>query len=863
MSDARNSDITAHPASAPLFAAWQADGLRQRQDLLSSVHVPGAIALRSRYRYLLDPEAPPGPWDAEWSLDTWHAVIRLEAEGDEAVHRNDAASARAAYTALLGLESSPPHSVAAVHAHLGFGDIGLAADDAETATREYEDALALAAAARYRFGQLRALVGLGYVTLIFHSAGAALDLFTTALALAGAIGDTIYASTAALGMAECQERLGNLDQAVMHATEAYQSSDEVRSAMGRGNAAQRLGSMLHRLGRRTEARGWLERAHAAFSEAGNPMGLTNALSGLGDILLEEDDTDGAERAYTESLHVAQAAGLPRSRAHALQDVARVALVRGDWEIAAGRFATALAAYREIDDVLGISNALDKLARCRARLGQASQAMRFRLDAVFAIEEYRATHRDERSQREYRNRFARVYAAALDAATSCGSAGSFGVVADCLAGRRLAGLFAEAARAPAGAGQLALLQELLVRADQRLVEQRRGDSAAIDPAETTVADGEDLRRRRERVIRMLGAVGIKHGLAPQAETSLEDLLAAVYLPPEDAGDALLAALPGDCHVLQALIDPEDAALLRWLWKDPAGTVRVGATPLPDDAAGLISMLQRDGDERIALRMADLAPLRGLLPEGLRAALSGGDGHRLIIIPVGELWLVPWSAIPVGGRRVLGEAAGYVICPSLTVQRQLAARGEPGPDTVPQQADLWRSPFVSHHGLAGFQQDPAWRVTALGSPAEARQRLRAGGQAMVVTGHGRPAPGLGHYLELDQGEWLLPTDMIGARPPRRLAVISCWGGAIPGRGPTDPLSLGTLALAAGSSEILATVGELADSGPAALYVEKVLAGMAAGPLPAALHAATRWILQDAGARSELIHHWAPLVPIGTLY
>ena len=863
MSDAKNSDITAHPASAPLFAAWQADGLRRRQDILSGVPVPGAIALRSRYRHLLDPEAPPGPWNAEWSLDHWHTVIRLETDGDEAVRRNDAARASAAFTALLGLDSSPAHGVVAVHAHLGLGDIGLAADDAETATREYEKALTISAAARYRFGQLRALSGLGYVTLMFHSAGAALGLFTRAQALAEALGDTVYASTATLGMAECQERLGDLDQAVTHATEAYQGADEVGSAMGRGNAAQRLGSMLHRLDRRAEARAWLERAHAAFTEAGNPMGLTNALGGLGDILLEEDDADGAERAYAESLHVAQAAGLPRSRAHALQDLARVALVRGDWETAAERFATALAAYREIDDVLGMSNALDKLARCRARLGQDGQAVRTRLDAVFAIEEYRATHRDERSQREYRNRFAQVYAAALDAATSYGSAGSFAVVADCLAGRRLAGLFMEAARAPAGAGQLALVQELLVRADQRLVEHYRAESAAADPSEATAADGGTGMRRREHVIRMLGAVGIKHGLAPQAETSLEDLLAAVYLPPEDEGDALLAALPGDCHLLQALIDPQDESLLRWLWKDSGGTVQVGATPLPDDAAGLISMLQGDGDERTALRMADLAPLRGLLPEGLRAALSSGDGHRLIIIPVSGLWLVPWSAIPVSGRRVLGEVAAYAICPSLTVQRQLAARGEPGPATVPQQADLWRSPFVVHHALTGFQQDRAWQVTALRSPDEARQRLRSGGHAMVVTGHGRPAPGLGHYLELDQGEWLLPTDMIGARPPQRLAVISCWGGAIPGRGPTDPLSLGTLALAAGSSEILATVGELADSGPAALYVEKILAGMAAGPVPAALQAATRWILEDAGVRSELIHHWAPLVPIGTLY
>ncbi|HUZ24633.1 MAG TPA: hypothetical protein VMV07_12810 [Streptosporangiaceae bacterium] len=855
-------DLGRHPASATLFAAWQAADPRQRREILDGIRVPGAIALRSRFRHLLDPQAPPGPWNADWSRQTWDAVIRLETAGDEAVHRNDAAAARAAFAALPGLDSPEPDPVVAIHARLGFGDIGLADDDAEAAAREYEAALALADATGYRFGRLRALVGLGYVTLIFHSAGAALGLFTEAFTLAGALGDRVYASNAALGLAECQERLQNLDQAVRHATEAYQICAGLKSALGQGNAAQRLGSMLHRLRRRDEAREWLGRAHAAFVEAGNPMGMTNVLSGLGDILLDEQDIDGAERTYREGLRVAEAANLPRSRAHALQDIARVAQSRADWEAAARQFADALAAYRELDDLLGMSNAGDKLAKAHARLGRSGRVLQVRMDAVFAIEEFRATHRDERSQQEYRDRFAGAYAAALDAATTCGSASSFAVVADCLAGRRLAGLFAETARASADTEELALLQQLLVRADQRLVGNRRERDAAAEPASAGTPGG-DPRARRERVIRLLGAVGVKHGLVPQAEASLDDLLATVYLPPADEGDALLAALPGGCHVLQTLIDPQDPTLARWLWRDAGGTVRVGVTPLSGAAADLIAILQRNGDERADLRIADLDPLRELLPGELRAALADSHGHRLVLIPVGELWLVPWSAVPVDGQRVLGETTGYAVCPSLTVQRQLAARGPAGPGAAPQQADLWRSPFVRSHGLAGFQEDPAWQVTVLQSPAQARQRLRAGGPAMVITGHGRQLPGPGHYLELDSDEWLLPVDLIGARPPRRLAVIACWGGAIPGRRPTDPLSLATLALAAGSSEILATVGELADSAPAAQYVEKTLAALADQPLPAALHAATRWILGDAAVRAERIYHWAPLVPIGTVY
>jgi tetratricopeptide (TPR) repeat protein len=854
-------DITRHPASAPVFAAWQATSRQRRLEILGGIRVPGPLALRSRYRHLLDPQAPPGPWDADWSREKWNAVIRLETTGDDAVHHNNAARAQAAFSALLELESSKSHPVVTVHACIGFGDIGLAQDDGEAAAGEYETALALATEAGYRFGRLRALVGLGYITLFFHSAGAALPLFAEADGLAKALDDPVYAGNAVLGLAETQERLGDLDEAVRHATEAYRIAADLGSALGRGNAAQRLGSMLHRLRRRGEARDWLERAHAAFAEADNPMGMTNVLSGLGDVLLEEDDVDGAERTYLEGLRVAEAANLPRSRAHALQDLARVTRSRGDWETAAGQFALALRAYRELDDLLGMSHAFDKLAEAHMRLGHAEQAMQVRLEAVFAIEEYRATHQDERSQREYRDRFARTYAAALDTATQCHAVGSFAVVADCLAGRRLAGLFAETARGAANTGELALLQELLARADLRLVEHQR--AAPGDPSGNAPATGEDPGARRERLIRLLGAVGIKHGLVPQAEASLEDLLATVYLPPASEGDALLAALPAGCQVLQVLIDPQDEKLVRWLWREPGGAAHLGAGSLEDRAVELISILNGSDDERAEVRIADLAPLRELLPEQLRAAFASGDGHRLLVMPVGELWLVPWSAVPVDTGRVLGQAARYVVCPSLTVQRQLGARGASGQDAPRPQIDLWRSPLVHNHLLAGFGEDGRWQVNKLKSAAAAKDRLRANSQAMVVIGHGRPVPGLGHYLELDNGEWLLPVDLIGARPPRRLAMIACWGAAIPGRGPTDPLSLATLALAAGSAEILATVGELADSDAASLYVQRVLAEMADRPLFEALHAATRWILDDDGVRYGRIHHWAPLVPFGTLY
>jgi hypothetical protein len=417
------------------------------------------------------------------------------------------------------------------------------------------------------------------------------------------------------------------------------------------------------------------------------------------------------------------------------------------------------------------------------------------------------------------------------------------------------------------GKLSFLQEMITHSDQRLVNhrrRRRADGPVTDASPEA---------RRERLVPLLGALGVRHGLTGQAQSSLDDLLAAVYLPPADEGDALLAALPGDCYVLQVLIDPasgdpDSSNLARWLWRDPAGSPHLGSAEL-SGAADLITVLQGDSDQHADLRISDLEPLRALLPRELRDAIQA-DPRPLIIIPVGELWLVPWGAVPVSGPgsapRVLGEFVPYVVCPSLTVQRRLAERGVPAPVAFPGEASLWRSPQVHHHQFRTFRAGRSWTVTTLGSAAEAKQRLTSGsggGDVVVVTGHGRPVQGLGHYLELDEGQWLLPVDLIGARPPARLLVIACWGGAVPGRGPTDPLSLATLALAARSHEIIATVGELADSEPASDFVEQILESMATMPLPVAVHAATRWFLGDEHDRADRVYHWAPLVPFGTLY
>jgi hypothetical protein len=441
----------------------------------------------------------------------------------------------------------------------------------------------------------------------------------------------------------------------------------------------------------------------------------------------------------------------------------------------------------------------------------------------------------------------VYSVALADAVRHDRPDVFAVVADGLAGRRLAGLMT-ADRAETPAGNTELLQDLVVRADQRLIRHRRGTAFESD---------EPARQRR---IKLLGAVGIRHGLQAQVARSLDDVLASVYLPPADDGPELLAALPEGAHALQVTLDPANPGLLYWLWRTPGGWCSLGADTLSARAAELMTLLQGSGAARSDLKPDDLRPLGELVPQPLRAELVRTDGARLLVLPVGELWLVPWGAVPLSDELVLGQAVEYVVCPSLTIQRILTERPAiPAP--TPVAVDLWRSPFVDHHSLTELHEDPRWRVRHADTAREAKSRLLAGGEMAVVVAHGRLAPGVGHYLELDETDWLLPADLIHGHAPRRLVLVTCWGAGVPGQAMTDPVSLATLSLAGGSAEVLATVGEFGDSVVAEEYVKRVLDRIPDGSASRAVHEATRWLLGDAEARVERIRQWAPLIPMGT--
>ncbi|MFJ8962887.1 tetratricopeptide repeat protein [Lentzea sp. NPDC102401] len=843
-SDAYHGDIAEHPLATVLHAAWM--GEPAAAETLAQHKPPGPIALRSRYLHVMD--ASRDGTLAPVDIDRWNHAITAETLGDHAIRTGEYDRALNLFTELADDQRFDPITV--TNARVGIADVHRSRGASSAAIDAYESALVASTQAGYRFGRLRALVPLAYLTLFHHSVTQAEVLFGKAAKLAEELEDRVYLANARMGAAECAQRSGALDDAATGYLSAYNMFVEVRTLTGQANAAQRLGAVWHLLGDLESARTWYVKAAEDFKDAHEPIGVVNVLEGLGDILLDTDDPDLAEVQYRAAYDVAVEHGLSHAQAHCIQNFGRVARARANWTEAAGLFSTAAAAYRDAGDLLGRCTALTKRAEMHGELGEQQDEVTALVEAVFTVEEFRAAHQDAASQHEYRSRFAEVYALALRAAVNAQDAPSFVVVADSLAGRRLVGL-AAASLPPGAADELVLLQHVLASADQRWIAAKR-------PAGSGGMQLSPDLSARERVQRMIGARALSGALPRPAKAALEELLAAVYLPPADDGAELLEALPTNCDALQVVPDPAAPQLVHRLWRDVEGRTHLDTVQLSDECRELIAVLQQNSDEHSGLRPSQLVPLAELIPELLREAVSS-SARRVLVLPVGEMWLVPWGAIPIGDRLMLGQLAEFVVCPTLGLQRVLRERPlTTAPDD--RHTTCWRSPVMQALRISMPTTSSAEFAE---SAIRAKEALATGTHTMILMCHGRPTDGPGHYLELDLDVWLLPADILTANAPARLYLITCWGAGVPGQAMTEPLTIATLSLTKGTVEVLATIGEFGDTTISNTYVEWVLGQLDNRTVPAslAIHHATAKLMGAPGMWALPVRDWAPLLPIGT--
>jgi hypothetical protein len=255
---------------------------------------------------------------------------------------------------------------------------------------------------------------------------------------------------------------------------------------------------------------------------------------------------------------------------------------------------------------------------------------------------------------------------------------------------------------------------------------------------------------------------------------------------------------------------------------------------------------------------VSELADLLPADAFEGMT--DDAPLLIVPLGRLWALPWPAVSAGGR-FLGERFALAVAPSLTLADHVRESGAlPEPRTIGQ----WRSPQIRYHELVAFTDDTRVTVESFGSAEAALTAVIAGRghDLIVIAGHGKPVPGIVHFLELAPRVLLTPAALLDAHTPGQLVLAACWGAHAPGAADSDPLTLATIALTRGSRSVLATTSELADDPLASRFLNGVLHRLPASAMPVALREMTRRFLADPRHRDGYLSRWAPLITVGAV-
>ncbi|MFT4217268.1 MAG: hypothetical protein QM619_08825 [Micropruina sp.] len=791
---------------------------------------PGPIALRARWHYLRGLGDEPRLGSLHCIDDEqWQREIDLESEGDLALVRQATDIARERFERLRQIAS---HPLGQVQALIGLADAARQDDDMAAAEGLYREAGSLAAEIGFEFGVLRARLPLAHLVRRSGSAEEMLAIASECEALARRLSDQVYVANALVARGEALDLLARRDEAVKVLVAAMREFAEIGTDVGIASAGLRLLD-VHR--RREDADAILRLAPRVMRAIEATQQLQEAVD-VYDVLayayVKRREYADAVDACRKGIALAEPR-YPRAAAH-LRMTEGLALRKSRQPLEAA--AVLVKAYdyfgNRAGDEVTAAHCLGHLADC-AEDFDSGEAVELRLRAMDAVEQTRSRQSRPRWQQEYRERFDTVYRGALLTMIRAGDASAFAAVFESLWGRRLPGV-TEGVRLDPTADPL-LIAQLLARQDQA---QRAGITSDPHGSHQLPRDPDPSARNAD--------------LPALYADATDPALAASYRPlTREQGLALLDGISPDIALLLIAEVPGRRGRVGWLARAPHSEPVLGQHELTTDELTLIDAFSERWPTDAAADAA--APLSRLLPPEI-ADLPAGTPLQLV--PLERLWSLPWSALPVSGGY-LGAAVDLLLSPSLTLAR---TSGRPlGPARSPGTATLGCiGPGVLHHDLHGLGKESVGARTTEAATLAHAALLDGDTETVVVVAHGRPAPGLGHYLEMAPDRLLTPAELLAGTPPTSVALVACWGAQVPGPTTGEPLTLATITLARGSRQVLSTVNELGDSASAAGLVNSVIARGAVDPWPKALRWALHRRLDDLP--DEPLVNWAALVAIG---
>ncbi|MCE7004555.1 CHAT domain-containing protein [Kibdelosporangium philippinense] len=325
-----------------------------------------------------------------------------------------------------------------------------------------------------------------------------------------------------------------------------------------------------------------------------------------------------------------------------------------------------------------------------------------------------------------------------------------------------------------------------------------------------------------------------------------------------------------HVLLIVpVTTNDGEYLVSVWRSPSGECTAQIVAVSEQISMLRTILtQQDLLDRLNLRAQSLQPLGAVIPDSAHQELLDTRALlKLVIVPTGWLWAVPFAAVPLGDDSFLVDHADIVLSPSLRFLMALADR-ERSAD-VPKAAVSWLDPEANFTApeLDALAFHPAGHLalTDLGAVKDAFVRGGAQWQTAVLAAHGDREPGLAHAILAGSATILTAADFLDstAQAPKTISLASCHSGFPGGEDHHEPLGLALTALAAGATNVVSAHFEIdSEDGPMRQCLTRLYTGM---PDHESISALLGQILRDPVMRgpnqSTWLYRWAALTVIGT--
>jgi CHAT domain-containing protein/Tfp pilus assembly protein PilF len=735
--------------------------------------VPAALLDRAKPLLQKDPEAALRCLEAAQGVaarlgDKAVQAQALHSIGQIYSSRDDLDLAEQAYRTSLSLREELRDQAGMAETLGQLGVVLSKRGDYDGALVYYDKALPLAEATGNKVEVATTLNNIGNVHNGKGEHDLALQFFEKSAAVAESAGNKARLAIAYNNIGLVHQKRGDYLSALAFFEKSVAIKQELGNKLGVAITYQNIGELYRVQGNEALALSFFQKGLEIFVAADMKTGIALGLNNTGEVYRAKGDLDRALQFYDRALSQSQALKDKVGMAETLNNIGRVLEARGDYAAALGRYQESLALSEETGDRVRISQTLVNIAQVRVARSEAAEALPL-VERAIAVSL-------ESGNRETLWRARTTEGRALLALGQKEQAkGAFEAAISVIEGMRgqVAGGEAESERAfeekvapyaamvelVASSGEAEIALGYAERAKARvLLDVLQSGRVAASRAMTA-----EERERESTLEKALGAFNTQlagESARPKRDparvAALEARLDAARLDHEAFQASLYGAHPElkvqrgqarslDRGDLDVLVPDMRTALLEYVVTEKSTVLLVasraaGAVVLESYSIplGRAALGERVGRFRQQIASRDLAfgeearKLYDLLLAEAAAQLGGKN--RLIVVPDGPLWEMPFQALEPRLGHFLIETASVAYAPSLSVVREMAKVERPPGDrrTLVALGNPTLSPGAVERSHAVLMDSALDTLPEAERQVRALGRMYGSGQSAVYVG-----------------------------------------------------------------------------------------------------------------------------------